>query len=62
MDIWLEDLKAVFFVKDFKGNKDHKKTYRDEVAGGGRKIKVTFQDGEEIVGYTFGIRRTGRVL
>jgi hypothetical protein len=53
-EIHLEELKAVFFVKDFEGNRDHVKTYLDNVAGGGRKIKVIFQDGEEIVGYTLG--------
>jgi hypothetical protein len=53
-EVWTEDLKAVFFVKDFEGNKDHKKIYRDNIVGGGRKITVNFQDGEEIVGFTFG--------
>jgi hypothetical protein len=53
-EIQLAELKAVFFVKDFEGNKDHVKTYHDHVAGGGRKIKVIFQDGEEIIGYTLG--------
>ena len=53
-EVRMEDLKAVFFVKDFEGNKDHKKTYDDDVAGGGRKIKITFQDGEQVVGYTLG--------
>jgi len=53
-EIRLEDLKAVFFVKDFEGDKDHKTIYHDNVAGGGRKIKVIFQDGEEVVGYTLG--------
>jgi hypothetical protein len=53
-EIRLEDLKAVFFVWDFEGNKNHKKTYRNNVSGGGQKIKVTFRDGEEVVGYTSG--------
>ena len=50
--ISIEDLKAVFFVKDFKGNKNHQKNYNDEIAAGGRKIKVRFFDGETVVGYT----------
>ncbi len=54
LDINIEDLKAVFFVKDFDGNKDHKDDYSDEIAAGGRKIKVSFSDGETIVGYTLG--------
>ena len=42
----------VFFVKDFKGNKDHQDKYNDQIAAGGRKIEVLFIDGETIVGYT----------
>ena len=53
-EINLEDLKAVFFVKDFEGNKEHKDNYADEIAAGGRKMKVSFSDGEEITGYTLG--------
>ena len=52
VEISIEDLKAVFFVKDFKGNKDHKDKYIDKIASGGRKIKVRFVDGETVVGYT----------
>ena len=52
--ISIEDLKAVFFVKDFEGNKNHDKNYNDEIAGGGRKIRVRFFDGETVVGYTLG--------
>ena len=50
----VEDLKAIFFVKSFEGNKDRKDNYNDEVAGGGRKVKVSFVDGETIIGYTLG--------
>ncbi len=52
VEISIEDLKAVFFVKDFKGNKNHKNKYSDEIAAGGRKIEVRFFDGETVVGYT----------
>ena len=54
VEISIEDLKAVFFVKDFKGNKDHEDNYNDEIAAGGRKMKVRFFDGETVVGYTLG--------
>jgi len=52
--ISIEDLKAVFFVKDFKGNKNYEDNYNDEIAAGGRKIRVRFFDGETVVGYTLG--------
>ena len=53
-DINVEDLKAVFFVKDFKGNQAHHKKYHDTVPGSGRKIKVEFSDGESIIGFALG--------
>ena len=53
-EISVEDLKAVFFVKDFEGNKTHQYSYDDNIAGGGKKIKVRFFDGETVVGYTLG--------
>ena len=52
VEISIEDLKAVFFVKDFKGNKNYMDKYSDEIAAGGRKISVHFFDGEIVVGYT----------
>ena len=54
LEISIEDLKAVFFVKDFDGKKDHRKNYNDEIAAGGRKIKVSFIDGETVIGFTLG--------
>jgi hypothetical protein len=50
----IETLKAVFFVKDFEGNKDYKKKYDDTIHGAGRKIEVEFTDGESITGYALG--------
>lgn len=47
-------LKAFFLVKDFEGNKSYSEEFNDEVAGAGRKIRVTFSDGESITGYTLG--------
>jgi hypothetical protein len=54
VEISIEDLKALFFVKDFEGNKDHDKKYNDEIAAGGRKLRVRFLDGETVIGYTLG--------
>jgi hypothetical protein len=50
-EIEVEELKALFFVKDVEGNKDYKETYEDVIQGGGKKIEVEFNDGETIVGY-----------
>ncbi len=54
MEIHLEDLKALFFVKSYEGDQHHRKSYEDKVPGGGRKIQVRFSDGETIVGFTTG--------
>jgi hypothetical protein len=54
LDIHVEDLKAIFFVKDYEGNKDRKKVYNDELTGTGRKMRVDFLDGESVVGFTLG--------
>lgn len=49
------DLKALFFVKSYEGNKDHETSQSlDEVTGQGRKIRVTFTDGEELGGFCMG--------
>jgi hypothetical protein len=53
-EIYVENLKALFFVKDLLGNREHVKRYEDNIAGAGRKIRVSFVDGEEIIGYTLG--------
>jgi hypothetical protein len=55
----LVDLKAVFFVKDYTGNKD----YRPPEQLGpppqqGRKIEVIFKDGETLLGTTQGYNPT----
>jgi len=47
----VEDLKAIFFVKSLSGNPDRDDTYKDSVAGGGRKMAVEFIDGETVIGY-----------
>ena len=48
----VQKLKAVFFVKDLTGDSDREDSYEDTVPGGGRKVQVTFRDGEVIVGFT----------
>ena len=53
-ELKVEGIKAIFFVKDLGGDKGHKKTYEDNVPGGGKKIQVEFHDGETIVGYVLG--------
>ncbi len=53
-DVVVEDLKAIFFVKDFEGNKNHKDRYNDVISNAGKKTKVKFLDGEIIYGYTLG--------
>jgi Family of unknown function (DUF6982) len=54
-EVWVDSLKAVFFVKDFSGNATYNEVKAFE--GGsvqGRKIEVEFVDGERLVGTTMG--------
>ncbi len=52
----MQELKAVFFVKDFVGNSGYndKKYFDPAKPIAGRKIKVVFKDGETLVGTTQG--------
>jgi small nuclear ribonucleoprotein (snRNP)-like protein len=56
VEVNIEDLKAIFFVRDFTGNKTH--VERKKLAQGdrpqGRMMEVTCKDGEVIVGTTTG--------
>ena len=56
IEVNLEDLKAIFFVRDFTGNAKH--VERKKLAPGerpqGRMMEVTCKDGEVIVGTTTG--------
>ena len=54
-----EELKALFFVKDFEGDPKHdeKKDFDASRTGSGRKIRVLFNDGEELIGTTLGYQR-----
>jgi hypothetical protein len=54
VEIAVENLKALFFVKDLDGNKDHKEEYVDTVPGGGRKVHIEFIDGEIVIGFSQG--------
>jgi hypothetical protein len=51
LEIQLAELKAAFFVKDFSGNKAYDEEYGDTLVGAGRRVQVTFADGEMIIGY-----------
>ena len=56
IEVKLDELKAVFFVRDFTGNAKH--VERKQLAPGerpqGRLMEVTCKDGEVIVGTTTG--------
>ena len=47
-------LKALFFVKDHVGNKDYNEVKQFDKLVPGRKLQVTFKDGEVLVGSTAG--------
>jgi hypothetical protein len=51
-DVKLEGVKAIFFVKDFDGQREHHDAYNLEKSAHGRKLEVIFQDGEIIAGTT----------
>jgi uncharacterized protein DUF6982 len=52
--IQMKDLKAVFFVREFQGKPEHKDKAEVDERAHGRKIEVTFRDGETILGKTEG--------
>jgi hypothetical protein len=54
-DVPLDELKAVFYVKSFEGNKHYadKKSFA-KTTQKGRKILVRFKDGERLIGYLEG--------
>ncbi|MBI3029954.1 MAG: hypothetical protein HYY64_10620 [Candidatus Rokubacteria bacterium] len=62
-EIRTKDLKAVFFVRDFGGNPHYqeRKEFTEDDRPVGRKVEVTFKDGEILVGSTVGYdpRRPG---
>ena len=66
VEVLIKELKAVFFVRDFVGNAryNERKEYIPEDKPSGRKIEVTFADGEVLVGTTLGYdpKRSGFFL
>ena len=54
--VMMRDLKAIFFVRDFAGNStyEEQKTFVVGTSLSGRKMEVTFIDGEVLVGTTTG--------
>jgi hypothetical protein len=54
IEIVTEDLKAIFFVKDFEGDKGYREKYNEVIPGGGKKMQVEFSDGEVMVGFSQG--------
>ena len=56
VEVKVEDLKAIFFVRDFTGNPRHveKKRLAPGERAQGRLMEVTCKDGEVIVGTTTG--------
>ena len=54
INIQMEDLKAVFFVKDYSGDKSRKDKYDDHIPAAGRKIRIKFNDNEVITAFCHG--------
>jgi hypothetical protein len=55
-EVFIRDLKALFIVRDFIGDPsyDEQKNFSAGEKTLGRRVEVTFQDGEIIVGSTLG--------
>jgi len=51
-EVAIKELKAIFFVKDFRGDSKYNESKKVEDGKPGRKIEVTFSDGEKVVGTT----------
>lgn len=56
IEVLLKDLKAVFFVRDFEGTPSYNeiKNFNEGQRPPGRKVEVTFMDGETLVGSIMG--------
>ena len=56
LEVKVPDLKAVYFVRSLNGDPEHQKTneFPPQAPAPGRKVKVTFKDGEVLVGTTQG--------
>jgi Family of unknown function (DUF6982) len=51
-EVSMKTLKAIFFVKDFRGNSRYRESKAIPPGKPGRKVEVTFADGEKVVGTT----------
>ena len=51
-DVQMKDLKAIFFAKDFAGDREYTESQTLTSQNQGRKAEVTFRDGEKLVGTT----------
>ena len=51
-DVQMQDLKAIFFARDFAGNSEYTESQTVTSQNQGRKAEVTFRDGEKLVGAT----------
>jgi len=56
----LSQLKALFFVREFEGDPGHVEAKQFVTRPPGRKIEVTFRDGEVLVGSTLNYRPDGQ--
>lgn len=58
-EVSTKDLKALFFVRDLAGRKDHVEANEFDPSRPppGRRIKVVFRDGETLMGTTAGYQR-----
>jgi len=56
----IADLKALFFVRDFGGNPNYQESKVFGSRGQGRRVEVTFSDGEAILGTTLNYRPDGQ--
>ena len=56
VEVQIKELKAIFFVQAFEGNAQYneRKSYGEGERAQGRKVEVTFADGEMLVGSTMG--------
>jgi hypothetical protein len=51
-EVSMKTLKAIFFVRDFRGNSKYRESKAIPPGKPGRKVEVTFADGEKVVGTT----------
>lgn len=61
VDLQLRELKAIFFVKDFSGNAERQESHELNSSAHGRRVEITFSDGEKVTGTTeaYNPKKTG---